>query len=119
MLLFMRLPRLAMPGIQPSSDRPAKPSGTAEADLAARGQEGRTRERCDAAALAQHLSGNFGIDAREAIHRPYRDQQHDDAEDNGTHTSVRPSQLICRNSFCAPPLRRAERSVSAFMPPAA
>ena len=68
----------------------------------------------DPAALLDQRANALGIGLNELVHEPQDDQERDDAEENGGH-----HDLICARSLIAPASRRADRSSSAFMPPAA
>src|SRR5262249_6160345 len=71
-------------------------------------------ERTQPAAGFEHHGGGLRVDLGEGIERPQRQRQHHQAENDRGHYG-----LICSSSLIAPVWRRAERSASARMPPAA
>src|SRR5262249_21278877 len=83
-------------------------------DLAAQAEKNGKADRQQPARGLEHACAKLRIDFRNDVERPKDERQHEQAEDEGRH-----GYLSCASSLRAPSERRADRSASALMPPAA
>ena len=114
MLFCVRAPNPAGPnGSQPSRPSPASRKRRRDRDLALGGEQHRDAEQRDAARELEHGGELARVGLEIFLRHPQQDGERHEPEQQSHR------YLICASSFCAPALRRAERSASALTPPAA